>query len=597
MSSSKKIKLQSTDEELEKTDEFTKPSKKPYFIGFIVFVILAAALILFALYWFVWRSPDPTGLEKPCSSNNQCNPDQFCNTKTGLCNAQSCTIGTECDTLANGSMGSVCLRGYCQVPSCNSNIDCANVGTGGSDGTRGDYVCSKYAPDPLLNPWITNTCVLSGGTCKSNNDCFGGNAGLVCIGGDGGVVGTTSTEDTGVCQQCGRNSDCDGGLVCSSSGVCSECGPITDSPEKNVGGCDNDNVCGNGTCCSDPQYIINGMPSCSKGELFDICEDGEDDSCKSGKCVDLGTGTHICGGGTNGPRTFSAGAVASFDIPEALSCGLKSVDPADTTSTPFAVDGACNVYSADSLSATVSALGSACGRPSYCRNSSRAANLLCTGDVTFENPFAIGCTKETETTDCPSGSACAFSGICGPICKSTFDAEVGCGPGFVCLDSNGGVNNPSLGNGVCQYPKNKIKCSPSNCTATSLGGPIPAACECPNSYACDEGNGNVCVWAGAGDDPSNPIPPPPPFIIDSVCTRPGTALPTTSGSIDYIPSFCVNGGCTQNAGWINSVCEGDGDCMYLGGKSSSDPTRKGLNCIQGATFNGQTLNVCTQAQQ
>lgn len=528
------------------------PSKRPYFIGFIVFLVLAIGLIIFALWWFVWRD-STSPMIQTCTATNQCAPNEVCNLGTNQCNSVPCTKSSECSQIATGGDGGFCVNGYCQTASCFGNTDCVNLGE--------DFACSGIPIDPQLpsaTPWIATACVKTGGVCQSNTDCYGGDWGLVCDKPEG--------SSTGVCVQCASNSDCSGGQVCNAN-LCTYC---TDDSQCTSG------VCGNGTCCSNPPYMVNKVPSCQKGELFDYCVENTD--CNSGQCVNLGTGVGdtediwVCGGGANGQMTFSAGShvhVGDSVKISALTCtGPGASGIYDTTVTPFAVNGACSTYSV--ANSNVSAPGSTCGVPNFCGDPNHSANLLCNGQVTFDNPFAISC---VNNDDCPSGQGCATNGICGNTCDKATDGNTKCPIGFVCVDGNNG--------GVCQYPASNIKCTSAQCSSAS-------GCPCPSGYGC---NGNTCVWTSNTGGTTDPVGPPAPFVVDSVCSRPATALPQTdNGQLltnNFIPAYCVNGSCNGNAGWINSVCVQDGDCMYLGDDPVTPGVRFGLNCED---RNG--VNVC-----
>lgn len=525
------------------------PSKRPYFIGFIVFVVLAIGLIIFALWWFVWRD-STSPMVQTCTATNQCAPNEVCNLGTNQCNSVPCTKNSECGQIATGGDGGFCINGYCQTASCFGNTDCANLGD--------DFACVGIPIDPQLpsaTPWITTACVKTGGVCQSNTDCYGGDWGLVCNKPEG--------SSTGVCVQCASNSDCSGGQVCDASvNLCTYC---TDSSQCSSGGCYN------GTCCSSPQY--NNGTSCQKGELFDPCVVNSD--CNSGQCVSLGVdgGTNdeirVCGGGANGTMTFSAGSHVHVGDPTAialLTCqGPGTNGIYDTTVTPFAVNGACSTYSV--ANSNIGAPGSTCGVPNFCGDPAHAANLLCNQQITFDNPFAVSCETIDDCDGLP-GYGCATNGICSNGC-STSIGNTSCPIGFVCVKSD---QAPSGSDGVCQYPASNIKCTTTACTDATK-------CQCPSGYGC---NGNTCVWTSNTGGTTNPVGPPAPFVVDSVCSRPATALPqTNNGQLltnNFIPAYCVNGSCNGNAGWINSVCVQDGDCMYLGDDPVTPGTRFGLNC-------------------
>lgn len=548
-------------------DSSDKPSKRPYLIGFIVFLVLAIGLVVFALWWFVWRDSN-SPLNRPCTRDTQCAPNEICNGNTNQCNAVPCTINSECNGIANGAGGGFCVNGWCQTAACSSNSDCSNLGD--------NYACSAIPTNPNIpsaTPWLTTACVQTGNSCSTNNDCFGGNYGLVCDKSDG--------NDTGVCVQCAQNSDCGGGLVCDTDvNLCTAC---DDSDEHRQ--CGDNNVCGNGTCCSNPQYMVNNTFSCVRGELFDLCV--TDTDCKSGHCINLSSAPgnegvadlKVCGGGDNGTMTFSAGVriaegVGNPNIIRNFTCNVPG-GPDDFDATPFAVNGACSLYSAN----TDNVNGSACGIPTYCREAAHSANILCNGQVTFENPFVTSCNSIDQ---CGEGQGCGNDNICGQACN-TSDGNSQCSAGYVCLKQTNTSRLPSGSDGVCQYPTDKISCTSTACEDITT-------CQCPALYGCSANN--TCVWSGNDSGANDPDTPPPPLVIESVCSRPATALPqSTNGQLlsnGYIPSYCVSGFCNTTPGWINSVCVEDGDCMYLG--NDVDNTRLGLNC----TTRGDT-KICQQS--
>jgi len=553
-------------------DGDSKPSKRPYLIGFIVFLVLTVGLVLFALWWFVWRDSN-SPLVRLCTRNTQCAPNEICNSDTGQCNAVSCTINSQCTGIANGTAGGSCVNGWCQTAACSSNSDCSNLGD--------NYACSNIPLDPnSATPWLTTACVQTGDGCTADTDCFGGNYGLVCSKSDG--------SSNGVCVQCAGNTDCTGrnaGLVCDTSvNLCTAC---TDDSQ-----CGGDNVCGNGTCCSNPLYMVNGSPSCNPGELFDICT--TDTDCKTGtRCINLGSDPKnpgsdelkVCGGGSGGDFIFSAGVrvdsgVGDPDRIASVTCTAPG-GPNDYNSLPFAVNGGCTVYSANADGSD----GSACGKPSYCRDTAaHGKNILCNGQITFENPFVTSCTSIDQCVGATQG--CGNDNICGQACNKATDGNSKCPAGTVCITQSNTAKLPSGFTGVCQYPTSQISCTTSACSDATK-------CPCPSSYGCD-GKSNKCVWSGnTSPDPNNPDTPPPPLVIESVCSRPATALPQSStageqqvNTTNYIPSYCVSGFCNTTPGWINSVCVGDGDCMYLGNDGDSK-VRLGLNCT---ARNG--VNIC-----
>ncbi len=563
-----------------KVDDKSKPSKRPYWIGFIVFVILAIGLLFFVLWWFVWRDT-PSPLITACENSQQCAPNEFCNNK--VCNAVQCLNQSDCDKVANGNNGTRCvgsvgnIKGYCQTATCETNTDCADFGD--------NYICSIFEAD-RATPWIFSACVQAGQSCKSDRDCFGGNSGLQCIIPDG--------EGSGVCQQCQDNGDCPnpngGNWVCNSSGVCTEC---TGNSACTDGSPNSDNwTCNNGSCCDNPQYTVNNTNgemnnSCSQGELFDLC--AKDGDCKSGNCIDLGASsggvnTFICGGGANGKMTFSAGVTISDGVGDPSTYGqyicTGPVGPDDTGSQPFAVDGRCEIYSAvGGLRAT----GGPCGPPSFCRDqAAHSGNLLCTGDVTFENPFVTVCTDNDDCSSIGSNWGCGTDGLCGTGCNDASD----CPFGFACNQTD---NPPGSFYGVCTNPTTQLTCSTTSCPSPNAQG-----CECPRGYACSSTKGNKPFCAWAPDDSDSPPPPPPPLIVTSICTRPATALPPVdpnnpqAGSVAFIPAYCVNGFCNTNPGWINSLCVTDDDCTFFQ-EDPSKGTRSSLLC----TEDGTGFNVCT----
>lgn len=511
-----------------------KSPTRPYLIALIIFIVLAVILIILALWWFLWRDVD-NPLVRVCTTSNQCLPSEIC--KDGTCNAVTCSVNSECSVVAGGNGAAYCISGYCQSATCNDNTDCSVTG--------GTQICTHFTPN-IATPWINSMCVNPGGTCTSNLDCYGGEVGLICVKQEG--------QTTGVCSQCGTRSDCPTGQICS-SGVCTEC---TDPTQ-----CDTTTgeTCNNGLCCANPQYSVNStqgvLNSCVQGGLYDICVNNGD--CSTGKCLDLGNNVKICGGGTQGNMTFSAGTVVTVGDPAKVALYRCSapVDPSDTSAKPFAVDGVCAYYSSSNA-----AQGSACGRPSFCTQVAKSSNLLCNGNIIFNNPFAQACSSNADCT--ASGTGCSNAGYCSKTCSTNPD----CPAGFVC-----GSNK------ICQYPTSQLVCTANNC----LGSNWANTCECPSGYMCNAKAGSTgnCVWQDTGDDPNDPIPPPPPFVITSVCSRPATALP--SGSNIATTNYCVNGFCSSNAGWVNSICEGDGDCLYIDGNSSTN-VRTSLVCTNIGTY-------------
>jgi Cys-rich repeat protein len=482
-----------------------KNSRRGAIIGFIVFLVLLILLIVFAIYWFFFREVD-NPLIRPCTTTNQCSPYEICNSDSGLCEAVSCTLNSECSGIAAGY--GFCVNGYCQPASCFSNNDCDVL-------DQGDLVCVNFEADPAT-PWLTSACVRTGNDCADNLDCLRGETDLVCVPG---------TNNGNVCQQCGGNSDCATGLCI--DGRCVNCS------DSSV--CGNGDVCLNGTCCDGGKtYMVNGVESCTQGIPFDYClMDGD---CASGKCVSLGSTVagdpevKLCAppGGT---KLFSAGTTVMVGDPSVVA-GLTCDAPAgpnDSSALPFAVNGVCSFSSNTSATGAGIGIGSACGKPSYCQDGSpQVGNFLCGESYTVNNPWEFSCVNDGDCLNAGNATTCDTDrGVCTVGCSVNNDCPVG----FVC------------GNGFCRYPNDRIQC-----TANS---------QCPSGFVCSgNSKSSICTFDNGGD---TDLTPPPPFVINTFCTRPATA---SSGDLaNYNPGYCVSGFCSSYPGWIGNVCVQDNDCM------------------------------------
>lgn len=283
--------------------------RKTAVIFFVIFLILFIILFFVVIWFFIFRVFVPS-FARPCTADKNCLPNEYCN--NSVCNAVTCSKNSDCKKTANGY--GECVNGYCQTTLCSY---------GGQCGADEKQACVNYNP-AIVSEWINTACVTTGGTCKTDYDCFGGNFGLVC-------------SDSGVCVQCRDNSDCTTGYVCTAN-LCKPCAQDTD--------CGAGNICsGSGTCCSGATvYSVNNATSCVKGKTFDICQ--VDTDCESNKCHDLGN-VKVCGFTSSDKCLFTAGTKTNSSVTGTdtklfndLTCALPA-GVYDTTAAPFCAAGTC----------------------------------------------------------------------------------------------------------------------------------------------------------------------------------------------------------------------------------------------------------------
>lgn len=506
----------------------TGNQRRTAMIFFVIFLILF--LILFGLViWFFFFRSYLKPFERVCQSNSNCLPNEYCN--EGICNAVLCKNNSDCSKTANGN--GTCIAGYCETSLCNQNLECSRLYN------DTNFVCSKFDAT-IITSWIDSACVKAGGECKSDNDCYGGSFGLVC-------------SDSGVCVQCNSDVDCDTGLYCK-AGVCSNCDstPCTDGP------CASDcptGVCtGSGTCCAgDLVYNVNGTTSCQKGKTFDHCLKDED--CESSNCHDLG-GVKVCGFSTQDDCLFTAGTIADESVTGSTKDKFNSMVCAapegvyDSKSAPFCAKGKCSNLS----------VGSACYVPPYCVNPANRQNLLCSGKVTFTNPYQPGCKTDS---DCSSGNVC-FSGICSEKCTTTDDCQVG----YMCTE------NKTTKVKACTYPQtNPI------CTSDS---------DCQNSYSCNFDSRGAATGNCTYTTSANQSPPPPPVFLNICSIAPSTL--TTANANGLVASYCTDGYCQNYSGWIGQICNTDNDCSLL--TTDEKAGRISLVCDTTPIGGSQSVRMC-----
>jgi len=504
-------------------------------VFFVIFLILFIVLLILVIWFFFFRSTIQP-FERVCTADKNCLPNEYCN--NSICNAVQCSKSSDCSKTANGS--GQCINGYCQLPVCSGNAECSAV-------KGSDYACVSYTPS-IITEWINTACVKTGTPCTANTDCYGGNFGLVC--------------SAGICSQCGDSKDCANGYICGSNGLCTTCNYAACSGDTPcTSNCGSGNVCtGTGTCCaSGTYYNVNNTTSCIKGKTFDICQ--ADTDCESGKCYDIGTttggvhsGIKVCGFSATDECLFTAGTKATSAVTgldptlfKNLTCGAPN-NVYDVAASPFCAAGKCQHLSE----------GSACYVPPYCASSSNQPNLLCSGNITFTNPYQQVCQADADCSSNPSNTLCS-NGICSQPCSKNGD----CITGFMCTK------------GACVYPSSTVSCTTNNAN-------------CPSGYECQgaaSGNKSGTCQFSTTD---NSTPPPPPVFLN-ICSIAASTV-NASDINTAVSSYCVSGFCQNYSGWVGQTCQGNEDCALV---SSNANGRTSLMCIsKKVTSSSQAVNIC-----
>jgi hypothetical protein len=242
-----------------------------------------AALLTGCPVWGPDTSPPPADSgPRTCDRDDQCAPNQYCNTST-----HECVVTTPCGAGAQCPAGYYCDGRNACVPGCSSDNDCTVLGR--------DLVCNTS----------TNRCEPSG-QCRQDSDCP--------TAGDACVAGSCRPADT----LCRFNHQCGAGQECVDGRCLAQCRPGADA---GAGSCPSGQVCTDGYC----QYPSSGTCNCAPGQV-----------CAGGVCLSACTDDMQCADGSfcdHGVCRIDDRRPPPFCTPPSNGCATGSV----------CVDGVCRI--------------------------------------------------------------------------------------------------------------------------------------------------------------------------------------------------------------------------------------------------------------
>lgn len=290
------------------------------FIVALLFLIIATAMVIITVFYFLFWRPSIPGVL--CNTDNNCQFGQVC--QGNFCIEKICTSNSDCDG------GGLCINSYCTAFNCKIGNDC-----------------------PTGTACIGGYCVKTGGNCQSNDDCFN----LSCM--------------NQICVQCLSDSNCPTGQGCfnrscrypydgetgpnmityvssaqNNGNISAPPGYFCSSTDCGTGMDSRDPInCGNNEICPDScPFCVNSICRCTSGEILEPCRNNND--CASGLCDET----------DNGKICIPSGGECVFNYND--TDGLK-ICP---LSKPYCVNGICSKVS----------LGAVCGSsdlpPDLCNN-------------------------------------------------------------------------------------------------------------------------------------------------------------------------------------------------------------------------------------
>jgi hypothetical protein len=539
-----------------------RPNKPTAAIIFIIlFILILAGVVVFLLYWFLWR-PLPSFVTT-CSADTDCLPNQVCT--NGFCNSLQCKNSGDCTISNNGSKtipGSVCVItgdaddpnrqyiGFCQLPDCSSNAECGD-----------DEACVVYNVGSLNS---RSACVKLPSTCTSDSNCYAGSRGI-----DGNFLTCKSVDNKNQCVECLTNSDCKSSTGYCSNGICQSC--------DSDGDCGAGNVCGSdGVCCG----TKNSYGRCTPGKMYDYCKkDNEAIDCAEGlECVSyysinggVNESSMICAPSSDRECLFSLNTVLS-------TTGGALLEVCTSEDKAFCVNGTCSNV------ASTRTGGSACGVPAIC-NTDKEGSLLCSNQILFNNPFHPLCLGVNDDCSLFKNTSCVTDAQLGKICAKKCNTKDSCGVGLIC-SSDGNKNE------VCTDFKNS---KGKTCYCLNPVGTIECIDDsvCPTSYACSisRENKGQCAYVtpDAGEDSTLPA-----FsLIQNYCSTPANMLNIDNqDSGNGGSSYCVNGYCNNNPGWLGDTCQLTTDCLFTRGDPAVPLGQLSFVCSSGTAPSGAIIDYC-----
>ncbi len=410
------------------------------------------------------------------------------------------TIGNEilCDDQVECTVDT-CVEGSCQFQPSDMRCDDNDPCTADSCSVNGG--CSH---DPIPN-------------CTS---CTPDNAGTVCN--DGNPCTDDVCSDTGICEHpVDTGNSCDDGSFCNGTESCTDAGQCVSSGNP----CEGGNACNN--VCDETAN------DCFTGANGQGCEDGDQNECTGGQCVNgacepmnqpgqcsdgvLCTTADTCSNG-------SCSGVPVTCVDDGIECTVESCDPntgncvTDDSGCECEIDADCPEDGNLCTGKVCDPNTRTCQYPPLGSDTSCSDGLFCNGEEFCDgqgtcgagtNPCADGeecadnCNEVNDTCNDPQGTACtddgnpctdnecSGDGACVPV-NNTADCEDGdsCTLGDVCSG------------GECQAGGPKDCSDNRECTTHSCDSDTGecltdnSACECNGDLDCDDGN--PCT-AGACD--------------------------------------------------------------------------------------------------
>jgi hypothetical protein len=521
-------------------------------------------------------------------NNSGCNPNgttPFCREVNLDTECQACGGHAECLALnaarpkcnpvvANPAGGGDCVQ-------CLDNPDCD------ADGTTpicGDNQCARCTGDPqciALNGGKTH-CDLVVGSCEvclQDADCGLASATPVCgeVNGDAACLGCTDNaeclnnpnglvcdDNTGVCEECLINTDCDAGSgtpTCGAGNACRACALDADCT-GNVNGetcnqatgqcqiCVGDEDCGAGELCC----TVNVVPECVANDPLNRCTDcgtacdaDVADTCTDGNACVCGNAQSTCQNGSfcnagNCVECRNAGDCGAGEECVGNTCGLPDGDVC-------AADGDCSSgYCQDTNGVNLC-------RPAHCNNGVEDANVESGVDCGLECGLCPG--SACLDQGAPSNALCAsaYCQVNTGLCRITT-----CGDGLLTqgedlLDCGGSCGscdgdacdaqntNGSCESGYCQADsglcRDQVCDGAPGCGSIADGGGNNQDCGLCDDVACAADSDCASGFCQPGNDICKPA------ICDGLC---GDQQDTDCGTCDGF-------GCGVDADCTSGLCE------------------------------------------
>ena len=374
----------------------------------------------------------------PCSNNNSCPPDMFCNTFTGLCESE-CRDDSDCYQYGTGYIcenrgsGKECVEG------CRNDLDCPS-------GKRCDQAANRCVQDT------------SGGgdQCSDNLDCPYGE----------------------YCSNGSCKSDCSSDSDCGTGQICDEINGHCDSDQcSNDYDCPFGEYCSNGTCKSDCSTDSN----CGTGQICDEI---------NGRCETDTSGGDQCSNDYDCPygEYCSSGSCKS-DCSSDYECGTGQVCDE--------INGRCET---DTSGGDQCSNDYDCPYGEHCLGGSCISECSndydCSWDETCDS---INGRCETDTSgggdqcsndyDCPYGEYCS-----GGSCSSECDSDWDCGWDETCDSINGRCETDTSGGGNTSGCNDDYDCPyGEHCSYGSCSSECDSDWDCDWDETCDTVNGR-CEW-------------------------------------------------------------------------------------------------------